>query len=111
MKPVIQSTSSLNDMSKNAKRRLILLLSILVICIAVLIYSNVQMEYMEPSAYEYYIKHIPIEADMPNAVTAIYLRYRIFDTLFEALLLAMSVSAVVYFASAWEKGKEDKKDE
>lgn len=98
-------------MSKNAKRRLAIMICLAVTCIAVLLLSGIFDFAMEPSAYEYYIKNVPEEAQMPNAVTAIYLRYRIFDTLFEALLLAMSVSAVVYFAAAWEKGKEEHTDE
>lgn len=98
-------------MSKNAKRRLILIISITIICIAILVMTNVFDEKMTPSAYEYYIKNVTEEAEMPNAVTAIYLRYRIFDTLFEALLLAVAVSAVVYFAAAWEKGKDEQTHE
>ena len=98
-------------MSKNAKRRRIIIIFLVLICISILVLTNIYDEKMTPSAYEYYIKYIPEEAQMPNAVTAIYLRYRIFDTLFEALLLAVAVSAVVYFAAAWEKGKEEKVDE
>lgn len=98
-------------MSKNAKRRRIIIMFLVLICILILVLTNIHDEKMTPSAYEYYIKNIPKEAQMPNAVTAIYLRYRIFDTLFEALLLAVAVSAVVYFAAAWEKGKEGKVDE
>jgi multicomponent Na+:H+ antiporter subunit B len=98
-------------MSKNAKRRLLIMICLIIACIAVLLLSGIFDSAMEPSAYEYYIKNVPGEAEMPNAVTAIYLRYRIFDTLFEALLLAMAVSAVVYFAAAWERGKEEHKDD
>lgn len=98
-------------MSKNAKRRLVIMICMAVICLAVVLLNAFHTEKMEPSAYEYYIEHAAEDAGMPNAVTAIYLRYRIFDTLFEALLLAMAVSAVVYFAAAWEKGPEEPKDE
>ncbi|MDX1358379.1 MAG: hypothetical protein R3232_06075 [Clostridia bacterium] len=98
-------------MSKNAKRRLVIMICLILVCTAVLLLSGIFDFAMEPSAYEYYIENVPEEAQMPNAVTAIYLRYRIFDTLFEALLLAMAVSAVMYFAAAWERGKEEAKDE
>jgi len=87
------------------------MICIVVICVTVLLLTNIFDEEMTPSAYEYYIKNVVMEAQMSNAVTAIYLRYRIFDTLFEALLLAVAVSAVVYFAAAWEKGKEEHTDE
>ncbi len=98
-------------MSKNAKRRRILMTFLILICVVVLLLTNIHNEKMIPAAYNYYIANAPDEAQMPNAVTAIYLRYRIFDTLFEALLLAVAVSVVVYFASAWERGKEDIPDE
>lgn len=98
-------------MNKNARRRLLLIISIFIICLVVILLVNIYDEKLVPSAYEYFIKNIPKEGEMPNAVTAIYLRYRIFDTLFETLLLAVAVSVVVYFASAWEKGKDENPDE
>ena len=39
-----------------------------------------------------------------NAVAAVYLNYRLFDTLLETLLLAVSVTGIVYFLE--EKGRE-----
>ncbi len=87
------------------------MICVIMICSIVLLMTNILKEKMTPSAYEYYINNIPKEAEMSNAVTAIYLRYRIFDTLFEALLLAVAVSAVVYFASVWEREKEEQPDE
>ena len=98
-------------MSKNAKRRLLILSAVLVICIFVVILSMVFGEKMEPVSYNYYIENAAAESNMPNAVTAIYLRYRIFDTLFEALLLGAAVSVVFYFASPWEKEFDERRDE
>ncbi|MBN1624601.1 MAG: hypothetical protein JXN10_08985 [Clostridia bacterium] len=95
-------------MSKNAKRRLIVLSAIMVICLFVVIFSTIFDEKMEPVAYNYYVENAAEESGMPNAVTAIYLRYRIFDTLFEALLLGAAVSVVFYFAAPWEKEIEKK---
>lgn len=87
------------------------MICVAVICLTVILLNVLFEEKMEPSAYKYYIENAAEEAQMQNAVTAIYLRYRIFDTLFEALLLAMAVSAVVYFASSWEKVAEEQNDE
>ena len=98
-------------MSKNAKRRLVIMICIALVCALTLVVAGIHREDMEPSAYNYYIRNITEEAGMSNAVTAIYLRYRLFDTLFEALLLAVAVSAVMYFAAAWEKEKGDHGDE
>ncbi|MCK5758567.1 MAG: hypothetical protein KAH14_05695 [Clostridiales bacterium] len=97
-------------MSKNAKRRTLIFAMVLIICIGVILITNIFSDDMEPDSYKYYIENASQESDMANAVTAIYLRYRLFDTLFEALLLGAAVSVVFYFAAPWEKefkGKED----
>lgn len=90
-------------MSKNAKRRIAIFGAMIFICVVILIASNVFSDVLEPDSYNYYIENAASESDMPNAVAAIYLRYRLFDTLFETLLLAVSVSVVFYFAAPWEK--------
>lgn len=54
-------------------------------------------------AWEYYVSFFKQDTGANNAVTAIYLNYRVFDTLFEALLLLVSVIAVIYFS--WRGGK------
>jgi multicomponent Na+:H+ antiporter subunit B len=47
---------------------------------------------------EHYIKMAVEETGSPNVVTAIYLNYRYYDTLFEALVLLFSVIAVIYMS-------------
>lgn len=47
---------------------------------------------------DYYITHSVTETAAENSVTAIYLDYRLFDTLFETMLLFVSVIAVFYFS-------------
>jgi multisubunit Na+/H+ antiporter MnhB subunit len=66
---------------------------------------NEEIQYQD--AYYTYIERGYQETKVNNLVSAIYLNYRVFDTLFEALLLAVSVTAVVYFAAPWEKTKEE----
>lgn len=46
---------------------------------------------------DYYLAHYQDTGSF-NAVTAIYLDYRVFDTLFETLLLVVSVIAIIYFS-------------
>lgn len=46
----------------------------------------------------HYMKHALKETGSPNIVTAIYLNYRYYDTLFEALVLLFSVIAVIYMS-------------
>ena len=48
--------------------------------------------------YRYYISQAYVETGAANVVTAIYLYYRYYDTLFEALLLLFSVVAVIYLS-------------
>jgi len=58
---------------------------------------------LSPSAeakelYTYYTTRFFEETGSINAVTAIYLDYRAFDTLFETLLLLVSVIGIIYFS-------------
>lgn len=48
--------------------------------------------------YSYYTENFMTETGSKNAVTAIYLDYRAFDTLFETLLLLVSVIGIIYFS-------------
>ena len=43
-----------------------------------------------------------------NAVAAIYLNYRIFDTIFEALMLLVSVMGVIHFSRHKEEDSDGK---
>ncbi len=56
-------------------------------------------------AMKYYLKNFIEQTGARNAVAAIYLNYRVFDTFFEALLLIVSVSGIIYFLE--EKGHDD----
>lgn len=94
-------------MKKAIKRRLLILIGIIAVALIVLIFLNAFDETMKPDAFNYYIDKALDETEIPNIVTAIYLQYRLFDTLFEALLLSVAVSAVVYFAAVWEKEEGD----
>lgn len=48
--------------------------------------------------YKYFITNFYQETGSANAVSAIYLDYRVFDTLFETLLLLVSVIGIIYFS-------------
>ncbi len=54
-------------------------------------------------AWDYTVRFFLSDTGARNAVTAIYLNYRVFDTLFEALLLLFGVVAVIYFS--WRNGE------
>jgi len=48
--------------------------------------------------YQYIVQNFINETGSYNAVTSIYLDYRVFDTLFETLLLLVSVIGIIYFS-------------
>jgi len=48
---------------------------------------------------EQYITYFPQDVGGTNAIGAIYLGYRVYDTLFEALMLVVSVVAVIHMSS------------
>jgi multicomponent Na+:H+ antiporter subunit B len=48
--------------------------------------------------FHYYINNFYQDTGASNAVTAIYLNYRLFDTFFETLLLLVSVIGIIYFS-------------
>lgn len=48
--------------------------------------------------YDYYMANHIIHTKSLNAVTSIYLNYRVFDTLFETLLLLVSIIGIIYFS-------------
>jgi len=49
---------------------------------------------------EYYLVHFREDTGARNAVAAIYLNYRMYDTLFEALMLLVSIIAMIHFFKA-----------
>jgi len=50
------------------------------------------------NVYHYFINNFYAQTGSLNAVSAIYLDYRVFDTLFETLLLLVSVIGIIYFS-------------
>lgn len=46
---------------------------------------------------QYVLDNFTADTGAENAVAAIYLNYRIFDTLFEALLLLIAIIAIMHF--------------
>jgi len=71
--------------------RLVAIVALLVL--AFFLFSAVKLDYghMRPGLSEYYVAHGMAETGALNMVTAIYLNYRVYDTLGEA---------TVFFASA-----------
>ncbi len=85
-----------ND-AKNGLRRILVASFILGITIIFLfLYKHIgSVDSVE--LYSYYKKMYIHDTYSQNAVTAIYLNYRVFDTFFEALLLMICVTGIMYF--------------
>jgi multicomponent Na+:H+ antiporter subunit B len=53
----------------------------------------------------YYLIHFNPDSGALNAVTSIYLNYRVFDTMLETLILLICVIAVIHFS--WRKDHDE----
>lgn len=79
------------------RRRLIRIFMIAVFIVVVFKYpTEILNDYY---LYNYYLENTFQETGATNIVTGIYLNYRVFDTIFESLLLLVSVIAIIYFSS------------
>lgn len=92
-------------MKNNELRRLILLILVLVIAVgvAVLFVLSPDSGLNTHEAKEYIARNHVADTSANNAVTAVYLNYRFFDTLFESLILLVSVLAVIRLS--WSANK------
>lgn len=54
--------------------------------------------------YEYYVRNFFVDTGARNGVAAIYLNYRVYDSLFETLMLLICVIAVIHFS--WRREHE-----
>ncbi|WP_414151488.1 hypothetical protein ACIZ62_06215 [Acetobacterium carbinolicum] len=63
---------------------------------ALILYLNFDAPLIaEPLIADFYLEHFITDTHAQNAVAAIYLNYRVFDSIFETLILLVSVSAVI----------------
>jgi multicomponent Na+:H+ antiporter subunit B len=84
-------------MSSNQRRRLII--AILMVCVfALIVIATVTPIEMTTDLKDYYMQHFIEDTAANNCVAGIYLNYRVFDTLFETLLLLISVIGIIYFS-------------
>lgn len=79
-------------------RRTILAILIFFVGITVLMHSNIIPAHAEMPLAKYVVDNAFRDTGAENAVTSIYLYYRYYDTLFEALMLMFSIIAVIYMS-------------
>ncbi|MFO7637379.1 MAG: hypothetical protein R6W96_08720, partial [Clostridia bacterium] len=71
-------------MRNDVWRRTIVLVLVIGIAAALLISNYFASEKFTPEMYDYYVLKSHEETNVTNMVSAIYISYRVFDTLFEA---------------------------
>ena len=89
---------------KDKWRRFSVFIISVIILIIVIALSLEQKVTMKNELATYYISNALAETGAVNAVTGIYLNYRVFDTIFEAFLLAVSVMAAIFLS--WRRDDE-----
>lgn len=81
----------------------------LIMCVfTVFLMYDVGEVYPVNEVADYYLTNALAETTSSNVVTAIYLNYRVFDTMFEALLLLIAVTAILFiYPIKKEKEEQD----
>jgi multisubunit Na+/H+ antiporter MnhB subunit len=70
----------------------------ILVVLFVFIVLSVDLTKMDYSSKEYYLENTLNEVYSRNIVTGIYLDYRLFDSIFEAGSLLVSVAGVIFMA-------------
>ncbi len=74
-------------------------ISLAVLAAVVTLYVAMGTKSVEnPQIFEFVMENYSKDTNAQNSVASIYLNYRIFDTIFEALMLLVSVMGVIHFS-------------
>ncbi|QRN85563.1 hypothetical protein JR334_11540 [Clostridia bacterium] len=81
----------------------------------IIIFTALNMSFMQesltlstPYLKDYYLSHFLQDTGAMNSVTAIYLDYRIFDSIFEAGILLIAVTGIIFIAGSDKGGHYEK---
>ena len=80
------------------RQSMISFLLCLIGCLLVLYFSSMSITGDTTPLFHLVMNNYAKDTLAENAVAAIYLNYRIFDTIFEALMLLVSVMGVIHFS-------------
>ncbi|MDO9493017.1 hypothetical protein [Acetobacterium sp.] len=80
------------------KRRVIIMIFAMALASLVLFINFDANLVANPQIADFYLENFHADTHTQNAVAAIYLNYRVFDSIFETLILLVSVSAVIIFS-------------
>lgn len=83
-------------------------IAVLVVLFALIIFL-VELDDINYDSKNYYIDNALEEVHSKNIVTGIYLDYRLFDSIFEAGILLVSVAGVIFMAREDKSMMKEKK--
>lgn len=75
--------------------------------ILVTVISQQHFQMQDPVLYEYVIRNFEEDSRTTNAVTAILLNYRMYDTMFEVLILLTAIIGMKQFLPSPHELKDD----
>ena len=76
-----------------------MLIFMLTILLAVLSKTSFQaIQNIDTSSKDYYLRNTYSDTGSKNIVTGIYLDYRLFDSIFEASILIIAVSGIIFMS-------------
>jgi multicomponent Na+:H+ antiporter subunit B len=113
VKPVTKKKNTmpwLDDLSALIRRHIFtlrILKYIFLLLAMIIIFFELNFTFMHeslmlstPYLKEYYLKHFLTDTGAMNSVSAIYLDYRIFDSIFEAGILLIAVTGIIFIAGS-----------
>lgn len=89
-------------------RRKLIALGIFSLYLYIMFLSDSSLKSESFELAEYYISNAYTDTGAPNAVTSIYLFYRYYDTIFEALMLMFSIVGIIYMSVHEEEIHNDR---
>lgn len=81
-------------------RRKLIFVFISLLAIVFFYTNNISNQILSNNLVYYYIENFYKDTGARNAVAAIYLNYRVYDTIFEALMLLVCVLSVIHFSKS-----------
>ncbi len=67
------------------------------VCLGVIVLTTGHDEELDPLLYDYVSEHFYEDTSARNAVAAVLLNYRMYDTIFEALILLTAIVGMMQF--------------
>lgn len=85
--------------------RFVLVVAVILLLGLGLLHVGISHEQAEgqQAMYRYYSEHFLSDIGAPNAVASILLTYRMYDTIFEAIILLCSIIGIMHFLPAKRK--------